>query len=332
MPVIFTESYWKPIEEDLRRYFTEFYWSEILTMLQRDGIRVNSKNALIAAIRAGTIRYSNGTFSGTYSASISRYLSRFAKYDGRAGTWTGTPPTDVSAAAAVANNRARTLNTEISRLVEDIPATVAAGVDRLKYSIEQPLFTMSDAAGQDLQGLGISADITPELSQRLIDEYTTNQNLNIVNWTPDQVERLRNVVYDDVLNGYNRDELRRRLVDEYGVTMRKARFLARQETSLLLTEVRDERYSAAGVEIVRWSNSGDVRVVGNPAGLYDPTNGHGNHWVLGGKFCKLSDPTVYADTLDDARSGRWKSKSMIGAGEEHAGREFGCRCTYIPVL
>jgi hypothetical protein len=323
---------WKPIEDDLRSYFFAFYWADIMEALKEADVRVNSKNQLIDGIRTGRIRYSNGVFTGDFNVSISRYLSQFAKYDARSGVWRGAPPGDVSAAAAVANERARALNQKIDRLISEIPARVSAEVDRLKYSIDQPLFAMSRAAEQDLETLGIRIDVTPELSQRLIDNYTTNQNLNIVNWTPDQVERLRGMVERDALAGYNRYELAQTIANEFNVTMNKAKFLARQETNLFMTEVRDERYSDAGIEIVQWSNSGDVRVVGNPAGPYEPSTGHGNHWIMGGKYCKLSDPTVYADTLEDARAGRWKSKSMIGAGTEHAGREYNCRCTYKPVI
>lgn len=333
MPVTFSESYWKPIEKELQAYFTSLYWSDIFEAIKEDSFRVNSMNDLIDAIRTGRVRYSAGVFSGQFNIKVSRYLARFAKYDKRSGTWRGNPPGTVSSAAAVANNKARALNEKISSLVAEIPDRVSNEIDRLKYSIDAPLFRMSKAANEDLETLGISVDLTPELSERLIDNYTTNQNLNIVNWTPDQVERLRDMVQRDALAGYNRLELRRTIMDEYGVSMRKAKFLARQETSLFVTEVRDERYSSAGVDIVGWVTSNDVRVVGNPAGKYpEPSAGHGNHWIMRGKFCRLSDPTVYADSLEDARAGNWKSKASIGAGTEHAGREFNCRCTYRPYL
>lgn len=327
------DQYWKPIEKDLRYYFHELYWKDILALLDDPYFRMNSVSALIEAIRKGTIQYSRGKFTGKFTMKISAELEKFAKYDGRSNTWTGFPPPAVSAAAAVANDKSRALNERLQALIAEIPSRVEAVVDSLKYSIDQPLFSMNAQANKDLNTIGITVDITPELSERIIEDYTNNQNLNIKNWTSDQTERLREMIEKNVLSGYNRGELIQMIQSEYGTTMNKARFLARQETSLLMATVRDTRYSDAGVNIVRWSNSHDVRVVGNPAGEYpEPTTGHGNHWRMGGKYCSLNDPTIYADTLEDARSGKWKSKASIGGGDRHAGEEYNCRCTYIPVI
>lgn len=337
MPLRMTDKYFEPVFDDLQTYFYDFFWKEILELLHVGRPRVNRNNdvvtALLEAIREGRVTFDAGVFRGRFDAKISRELSHFATFDARTREWRGNPPPEVKGAAIVAKSKAEDLSRRITSLIDEIPARVAAEVDRLQYSIEEPLFSMNQQANQDLRSVGIDLDITPELQERLLTDYTNNQNLNIKNWTPEQVTRLRDMIQKNALRGYNREELRDMIASEYGVTMNKARFLARQETSLFMATVRDTRYQTAGVNIVQWSTAGDQRVVGNPAGLYpDPTPGHGDHYALQGKFCLLSDPTVYADTLDDAIAGKWKSKAMISAGQSHAGVEFGCRCTYKPVL
>ena len=336
MPLRISEEYIAPIQEDLNRYFYEFYWQAIIEAAELNTpqrLFNQPSPALIEAIRAGRVHYENGVFTGTFDARISRELRRFATFDRRTKTWKGDPPSLVKGIAAAAREDGRRLAQRIEDLIADIPARVSAEIDRLQYSIDEPLFAMSAQADQDLRSLGIDLQITPQLAERLKKEYTTNQNLNIKNWTPDQTLRLRDMIKRNALRGYNRAELQEMIASEFEVTMNKARFLARQETSLFLASVRDARYSDGGIRIVQWMTSNDVRVVGNPAGLYpNPTEGHGNHFALAGKFCLLSDPTLYADTLDDARAGRWKSKAMINAGTSHAGTEWACRCTYRPVL
>lgn len=335
-----TDGYYKPIERDLDDYFYAFYWADILDALglerfdnQRREARNNGPDALIQAIRAGRVDYQDGVFTGSFNAAISRELREFATFSSQTKQWRGDPPPAVKGAAVIARSKGEELSRRIESLIDEIPQRVAAQIQQLSYSIDTPLFAMSDQATRDLRNIGIDVDITPEVAERLISEYTNNQNLNIQNWTPEQTERLRDMIRRNALRGYNRVELREMIASEFGVTMNKAKFLARQETSLFMATVRDARYSDGGVEVVQWSTSNDIRVVGNPAGLYpQPTEGHGNHYALNGKFCLLSDPTVYADTLDDARAGKWKSKAMIGAGQSHAGVEFGCRCTYKPIL
>lgn len=333
MPVTMQESYYKGIQKEIEWYFFELYWEEILELLDDPNYRLNSSSYLLTAIREGKIYYKNGVFSGTFNARTSRELSKFAKYDGRTKTWNGLPPPEITAAANVANSKSRQLVERIESLISKIPERVEDAIDSLKYSIEQPLFAMAGEADKDLESLGIRPDMTTELSERLVREYTTNQNINIQNWTPEQTQRMRDMVQRNVMAGYNKAELIQSIQSEYETTMNKAKFLARQETNLIMAEVRDQRYKDAGIEVYKWSNSGDVRVVGNPGGKFpDPTKGHGNHWTLGGKYCKLNDPTVYADTIDDARKGNWKSKSDIGADNTHPGQAYQCRCTSIPVV
>ena len=328
-----TEKYYKPIQAELENYFYNLYWKDILQLLKESERLYNSNSALISAIRKGLVHYESGVFSGKYNSAISKDLRKFAKYDARSKTWKGIPPGNVTAAATIANERGKKLAMNIESLIAEIPSRVSAVVESLKYSIDAPLFMMSDEAGKDLKSIGVSIDMTPELSDRLIEEYTTNQNINIKNWTTDQTIRLRKMIEKNALSGYNRLELQELISSEYGVSMAKAKFLARQETTLFTSTVRDERYSSAGITLVKWSTSQDARVVGNPSGLYpDPSKGHGDHFALNGKICKLNDPSVYADSIAAAKAGKWKSKVSAGMGNEHAGKEYGCRCTYIPII
>lgn len=327
-----TEKYYKPIQKELEYYFYELYWKDILKLLEESKKLYNSKSALISAIRTGKIQYRSGIFSGKFNVSISKELSKYAKYDKRTKTWKGMPPAAVIAAATVANDRGRQLADQIERLIADIPSRVEDEIANLKYSIDNPLFMMSAEAEKDLTTLGISVDMTQELSDRLTEDYTTNMNLNVVNWSDEEVVRLREMIQKNALSGYNRLELQQLIANEYNVSMNKAKFLARQETSLFLTTVRDERYKEGGVKYVKWSTSQDNRVVGKPGGLYpEGTPGHGNHYGLNGKICRLDDPTVYADTIEDAKKGKWKSKITAGFGNRHAGQEWNCRCTYLPL-
>lgn len=308
MPVRMTEAAYKPIEKDLRAYFYEFYWRDILEVLNDPYYLYNSNSALIAAIRAGSVHYESGVFTGKFNAKISRELSKFARFDGRSKSWTGIPPSEVTATATVANTKAERLNIRIQELISEIPSRVKAAVEKLKYSIDAPLFKFSEQAGQDLSSLGVSVEMTPELSKRLSDNYTNNQNLNIVNWTDDQIVRLRDMTERNALSGYNRLEFQQMIASEYNVTMNKAKFLARQETSLFMAEVRDERYQDAGITRFKWSAIGGKAGDGRTREL---------HRELSGQVFSYSSPPII-----DERTGE----------RGVPGQAFGCRCTAIPVL
>lgn len=302
------EEYSEPTQKELEYYFYQLFWAEILAAVKDPYFRMNSNNALIAAIRRGTVKYSNGEFIGDFSMRVSAELDKFAKYDARTKSWKGIPPANVSAAAAVSNNKAKALNDKISTLIGEIPDRVQAEVDSLTYNVDRPLAEMNAQASQDLKNVGITLDVTPELSQDIIRDYTNNLNLSIKNWSTDQTERLRNMVEKNILSGYNRLELIDQISSEYGVSMRKAKFLARQETTLLTSTVRDSRYQGAGVRKYRWSATGGKEGDGRTRLL---------HRRLHGQVFFYSSPPII-----DERTGE----------RGNPGKAYGCRCAAIPLL
>ena len=303
------EKYYKPIQAELELYFYDFYWRDILTAFKESERLYNSNSALIAAIRKGSVHYEQGIFTGKFNARISGELRKFAKYDGRSKSWKGIPPSNVTAAAAVSNSRGEALNRKINDLISDIPARVEVAVEKLRYSIDAPLFMVSEEAGKDLTTLGISVEMTPELSDRLMENYTNNMNLNILNpdgtgWTPKQIGRLRDMIEKNALSGYNRLELQKLIEVEFGVTKNKARFLARTETGLFVAQVRDERFQDAGITKYKWSSSQDTRV-------------RELHRELNGKVFDYSSPPII-----DERTGQ----------KGNPGETYQCRCTAIPII
>jgi len=302
------EEYSEPTQKELEYYFYELFWSDIIKALEDPYFRLNANNALLSAIRKGIIRYSNGEFVGDFSMKISTELDKFAKYDGRSKTWKGVPPASISASATIANQKSKALNEKISGLIDRIPSRVSAAVDSLKYSIEKPLAAMNYQATQDLKNTGIILDVTPELSQNIINDYTNNLNISIKNWEPKQTERLRGMIEKNILSGYNRLELIDQISNEYGVTNNKAKFLARQETTLLTSTVRDSRYQGAGVRKFRWSATGGKSGDGRTRTL---------HRKLHGQTFFYSSPPI----IDEQTGGRGTP-----------GKAYGCRCGAIPVL
>jgi hypothetical protein len=342
---ILHESDWKPVEANLTEFFLKYYFQPLFDILKKPIYNsfCNSNSEVLKAIRSGKIRYSQGTFSGEFNAKISKELSKYSTFDRPSKTWKGIPPAEVSAAAVVANDKMIRVSREMLSQISVMSDIVRKEIEKFQPQIARTINRISDRIESDVRNITVLPEITLGLREKLYRDYTHNMRLNIVNefsegprkgnWNEEQVSRLREMVERNILRGSNRKELESAIMAEFDTSRRKARFLARQETHILMADLRDSRYSDAGIEIYQWINSKDIRVVGNPAGKYPrPTEGHGNHWFMGGKFCKLSDPTVYADTLEDAKAGNWKSKLAVGAGSEHPGKEYLCRCRMKPVI
>lgn len=96
-----------------------------------------------------------------------------------------------------------------------------------------------------------------------------------------------------------------------GVTMERARLIARDQTHKINTGITQQRQQALGIEEYIWRTSQDQRVVGNPAGLYPRGNHvHGNHYERDGKKFRWDDPPF----------------------DGHPGYAINCRCTADPVI
>lgn len=295
--------YYEKAETHLQNVFYDAFFREILDVVNRPTPKFNATtSALIGAIRSGKVRYTNGKFYGTFSARISRELSSFATFNGREKTWTGNPPPAVKAEAVLAERKREQLIREITQAIDTAQARVDKMIKTLSFSADLPLFKMNQDVIDDI-GIGIIPEMTDSMKKKILDGYTKNQILNIKNWAPEQVERLRKMTERVLMEGSDRG-LTDIILEEWGVSYRKAAFLARQETNLFFSEYSMSRARDAGLRRYRWSTSHDRRV-------------RARHRELDGQIIDFDRPPIV-----DMKTGR----------RAHAGEDFLCRCGKIWIL
>jgi uncharacterized protein with gpF-like domain len=330
------EKWYLPIEEKLSKYFYEVYFKPLIELFNEP--LYNSKNDVINALRQGKITMQDGKISGTFNIKMSKELSKFATFNRHEKVWKiknrSLVPSDVLSAAVTANQKASALGDRLKGKLREIAAKSKDRLKAVSFNIDKASREMDKVLGEERYKLGIEYIPNEAIRQRLVEQYNKNMKLSIVNenkptdcWDTVQVERLRDMISQSAYDGYNRQKMIEAIQSEFETSKSKARFLARQETSLFMSTLRDERYIDAGIEIYQWLGSNDIREVGNPAGLYPKGNiGHGNHWALNRKYCRFDNDDVYADSLDDVKNNKWKLRSQIGAPSTKPGIQFLCRC------
>lgn len=291
-----------PIEHEISLYLWETFFDPILQMFEEP--IYNSRSDVINAIRTGRIVYRDGVFSGSFNRRISQDLSKYSEFDGRSEVWKGDPPPDVKAAAVVANMKTEDLQKKINDYIDFLDANLNDTVQLFDLPIERPIREMDGQIKTDLSTLAIVPELTDEQMRILKREYDKNQTLTIKDWTQKQTQRLRDMVRQNVLDGSRRNELKERILSEWEVSENKAKFWARQETSLLLSKQTQVRWGSAGVYDYKWSTSKDERV-------------RSDHKLLHGKVFSFSSPPVV-----DRRTGR----------RANPGEDYNCRCVPIPVI
>ncbi len=224
-------------------------------------------------------------------------------------TLTDAPDTS---ALSVTASLSRIMQRLASISVEEIASRIASGlVSRANLqNKEQTQRTYSEAFGIDLTGmLGDGA-----IREKMADAVRENVGL-ITSIQTDFINDIGEKVFGNLLEGGRSENLINIIRERGDVTLSRAKFIARDQTSKLNAELTEARSNALGLDVYEWSGTGDERE-------------RKSHFVLNGMLCKYSDPTVYSD--DGGKT--WKKRSSIGAFIGKPGEDYQCRCLSLPYV
>lgn len=172
--------------------------------------------------------------------------------------------------------------------------------------------TKAQAENMIKKALGVDfAMITdnPEVGEALNGAVMQNAQL-ITNMSTEHWTRVSQIVTDNYAGRLD-GGLISNLMDATGITKRRAKLIARDQTAKMASDLNRIRQQNVGIESYIWRTSRDTRVVGTPGGLYPKgSRAHGNHYAREGKEFRWDDPPA----------------------DGNVGTSINCRCTGAPVL
>lgn len=291
---------------------------DVLEDLPKATLKANalSTDALLKAIASGVVAYDGGRFIGSFSAQISKALKDLgAKWVPSKKAYSlplDKIPTEIKIEISKAKSKAVDVAEKINKIIADASGQYEA-IDLVPEATE----AMDDLHGQLTKTVGnkleIPYAITGYVADKLTTEYSENLNLYIKEWYDEEILRLRQQVQSNAIEGYRASNMVKAIQAEYGVSRNKAKFLARQETTLLVSSYRKATYESIGLKRYQWSTSLDRRV-------------RPEHRAMHGKICRWDDATVYW-------TGRaWEDRGNIGGVKKHPGEDWSCRCIAKPLL
>ena len=307
----------KNIQKSIFEYYKQSLFLQLESLLNAPLKLSNIKfSALQKALVSERIRYRNGGFEGTFNASISKELVDLGaiwKSGQRRFVIDGInlPPYLLNVIANIEGaNKTKfeviqqyleqsQLNLEEQMQEPIVSPELQSDVDELlgNFNIQ------FDTTTKDT-GVAITADMTPFVMEQLTEKYVESLSLPIKNWHQDTIVGLRKKIEDLVLNeGYRTKSLETIIVNSFNVTQRKAKFLAWQESSLLLAQYRESRYKLAGIIQYRWITS---FIRSRP-----------DHVALNGTIQSWDMPPIV-------------NRSTGKRG--HPGQDFNCHCIANPVI
>lgn len=308
-PLKLKDQYYAPVEAEIMRLLADVIYRPLLKALKDPtGEIFNSGGALYDAIVNGTIYWSEGHFRGDFNSQTTRDLRAIgAMYNSASRTWSLAReliPTDLRFAQAGADQRYETLRKAFLHTLDDMDIGSIKRMSDIPGVYARTIDWMESDFQKSLQAITVPVKLTDAQRDIIASEWGQNLDLYVKNWASENIIKMRNEVQGNTFQGRRAADLIGMLKDNYGVGQRKAKFLARQETSLLMSKFRETRYRDAGANRYRWSTSHDERV-------------RKDHRHLNGKIFTWDMPPV----TDDRTGAR-----------NNPGEDFGCRCVAIALL
>lgn len=306
------EQYFKLIQNVIIQHLRDELYNPLFEKLHIKPKAINDLGVLRNALREGKIFYIDGGFKAVnkFGNTVARELERIgATYDKRQKMYRiahDKLPKDLLVSVAEAQRLSQERVIFVDNFLNNFLGNIDDFVDNIAFTDE--VITILDDANQQIKKNVKKINVlTPELDETQLREiaksYTTNMQYYIKKWAEKDIPEFRKKVQQAVLEGYREDKVQKILQQEYKIGTDKAKFLAQNETSIMLAQYRKVTYQRMGFNKFKWVTIMD----GKEREL---------HAELNGKIFRFDNPPVI-----DERTGQ------VGL----PGTTYGCRCSLIPV-
>lgn len=315
-----TEDY-EAIEKAIRDLFKRELYLPLLRELDGNKSRVlqNAKlSDLHDALLSGQVTFNRGTFSGKFNSEISKALRELgAKFDRLTGTYkieARALPLEmrqtISASDARFQQRLDRIDGHLGKVFTDevLHKNISKKL-KVDHFFDRALWKVDKDFHRSVKNITIAPTLSKEARKRIASEWGENMQLWIEDFTQKEITELRSNLMKSAFEGDRYGAAVKTIEASYGVTERKAKFLARQETSLLMTKFKQTRYQAAGVDTYKWGCVGGSK--NHPVRPW--------HRALEGKVFRWDDPPVTTKPGEAIR-------------HNNPGQDYNCRCFARPMV
>lgn len=300
------------LEARIKTLFKESIYYPLLKelIIQKKTLQ-NDLDDLLDALRSGRITFSKGEFQGRFSASISKELRKLgAKWNrGVYRIPKSSLPSSVKQAIATSEVRFKEKMAQLDKKLSQIlPEEIA---DKLKSEdlFDRTLWKTDKSLKKSMANLTVVPEMSASRRKLIAEEWHDNMKLWIKDFSEKEIKSLRSKIQKNVFAGNRYEGVIQTIQKSYGVSANKAKFLARQETSLLMTKFKESRYTDAGINEYRWKC-----VAGTAKHPVRPS-----HKVLDNKIFSWDDPPITTAPGEPQR-------------RNNPGQDYNCRCFAKPIV
>lgn len=313
-PMHIALSEYEDIEKEIKKVFLEEMYLPLMRIFSDNKKLVkNSKYDLLEALRTGRITFNRGKFSGKMSSVISKELRSIgATFDRKDGTYNiprGELSYEIRSAISASLTTFEKKVASIDKILsQNLPEEIA-GKMKIEKMFDSALYKTESNFQASVKNITVPAQFNPAKRKMLSEEWSENMNLWVKDFGEAEIKRLRKDLEKSIFAGNRYGSAIGSIQKSFGVTERKAKFLARQETSLAIAKYRKARYTDSGVLYYKWGC-----VAGTKEHPVRPW-----HKSLEGKVFRYDDPPV---TTEPGTAQR----------RNNPHEDYNCRCFDIPMV
>jgi len=271
----------------------------------------NAGNELEYALSVGRVWYAKTGFGGTFNSRTSKILRDLgATWNKKKNTWDipieALPVNILNAIAQADSSNAVKIDNLIKSISSSDPIKAAEQFVDSK-AIKDNIGLIDLKIDETVKKIPtVKIQLNEQQKEELRKKYSENMQLNIRNWGDKKIVRLREYVKKMTDDGLRYEEIVDKIAKDFSTSVKHAKFLAKQETHLLLAEIKVQKYTGAGINKYKWKTRN--LPVGNDKGDVRPS-----HAALDGKIFDWSHPPI------------------VDGRPVHPGQDFNCRCVAIPL-
>ena len=303
------------VEAELLRVFRKFFYDPIIKILKGKKVTKNDlPKALEDAISNGQITYWRDRFIGKFSATTSRELKRLgAKWDTKSASFKlseAAMPQELKAIVKASNMAMLKKLKEADNFLKSFSGKTVA--EQFKG---QALFSKAITRGElELKDILKAVAIKPQFSKfvksKVAKDWEKNMDFFIVSWADEEIKKFRADIQGIIISGKRYGswdkpgQIDTYIFEKYGEKMssylapgkqfeqltgkelervqKKAAFLARNETRLMMTTYKYSKAQEAGSEYFQWRC-----VKGTPNHPVRPS-----HIILDNKVYRWDEPPL----------------------------------------
>lgn len=304
------ESYTRLIEQEIISSLYEMIYKPMFNILNIKA--KNDSNVIINALERGDIIYigdgfkARRKFSNILSKELIKLGAVYNKYSKVYMISKNLLSIDISRAIEQSIYRAQTKLNKINEFLYYVQLNTDQIIESIVFDT-QLVTILDNVQGQVKNNIKylniIEPDLTANQYAQIRNDYTYNMHFYIKKWAAKRISEMRLKVEKAVIEGYNEYEVQKMLEKEYMIGKKKAKFLAQNETSIMLAQLKKAMYSEMGFTEFIWQTILDGRE-------------RELHKKLHGKIFSFDNPPI----IDE----RTQERGLPG-------ETFNCRCGLIPI-